>query len=49
MEECPAIYEMTCIMQDEIIPALLEEYPDELVQDDNGDINMEFNSLALLE
>ena len=40
---------MTCIMQDDIIPALMEEYPDELILDDNGDITIEFRSKALLE
>ena len=30
-EDCPAIYEMVCIIQDEIIPTLLAEHSDELI------------------
>ena len=45
-EDCPAIYEMVMTIQGDLIPALVEEYPSELVQDDNGDIAVEFENPA---
>jgi len=38
MQECPAIYEMICMIQDEIVPTLFAEHPDELVQNADGDL-----------
>jgi len=48
-EDCPAIYEMVMTMQGDLLPVLMEEYPDELVQDDNGDITIEFENAMELE
>jgi len=47
--DSPAIYEMVCQMQDEIIPLLIAEYPDDLVADANGDICLSFNNVKELE
>ena len=49
MEDCPAIYEMVNQIQCDLVPALLEEYPDELVQDENGDVSLTFDSPKELE
>ena len=49
MEESPAIYEMVCIMQDEIIPSLIEEYPDLFLKDKNGDVTLEYEDATELE
>ena len=35
---------MVNLIQYELLPALIEEYPEELVQDDNGDITIEFDN-----
>ena len=43
-EEAPAIYEMVCIIQDDLIPALLEEYESELVRDAEGNFTVEFET-----
>ena len=48
-EECPAIYEMVCHIQDEIIPAILEQYPDDFIQDGEGNVTMEFSDSALVQ
>lgn len=48
-EDSPVIYEMVCAIQDDIVPTLLAEYPDVLVQDANGDITIEFDTVGELE
>lgn len=49
LEESPVIYEIVCAIQDDIIPTLLEEYPEDLVQDANGDIQLEYDTATELE
>ena len=41
-EDCPAIYEMVTIIQDDLIPSLLEEHSDVFVQDDEGNYTVEY-------
>ena len=40
---------MVMTIQSDLIPALIEEYPSELVQDENEDITIEFENPAQLE
>jgi len=40
---------MVCTIQDDLIPTLMAEYPNDLVQDANGDITLEYQSAAELE
>ena len=49
MEDSPAIYEMVCCIQDELIQTILDEHPDEFVQTGDGDVILEFENAKDLE
>ena len=48
MEDCPSVYEMVCCIQDEIVPAILEEYQTIFIPD-GADVRMEFANAMELE
>ena len=49
MEECPAIYEMVNIIQDELVETLIEAHPEELVRNADGDLEIEFSNAKELD
>lgn len=40
---------MTCMIQDDLVTALIDEYPDDLVLNGDGDLELEFSNLKEME
>ena len=49
VEETPVLYDMVCYIQDEMIQEIIEECPDKLPTDGDGNITLAYESSALLQ